>query len=207
MKQRSSEIPGLQSSLQEEVSLGKLLHFAINSYLWFTQHINPHTPDPGGCSLAQVWDGTVDVGRFMGCRLWCWCCSQLSQLQKVTQSLQTGITARLSSVGRIKAGLSPHLHNIKMKSPAQAMFSFPPPQRAGEVMKYTKTDHRLVLCSDLSDLNSLFCDILCDGSKINGIYTNACINMVNKRNTISTQVTFQGRISVPILTDKRSWKD
>lgn len=140
-----------------------------------------------------------------------WCCSQLSQLQKVTQSLQTENTARLSSVGKIKAELSPHLHGIKIKSPAQAMFSFPPPQRAGKVMKYTKTDHRLVLCSDFSDLNSLFCIflyfilyILCYGSKINGIYTNACINMVNKRNTIFTQVTFQGRTSVPILTDKRS---
>lgn len=203
MKARSSEIPGLKSSLQEEGSLGKFLHFVINSYLWFPQQINYHTPSPSR-GFGTGHDG---CGKVYGMEALMWGCSQLSELQKVTQPLQTGITARLSSVGKIKAGLSPHFHKIKMKSPARAMFSFPPPQRAGEVIKHTKTDNRLILCSDFSDLSSLFCDILCYGSRINGIYTNACINMVNKRNTISTQVTFQVRISVPILTDKRSCKD
>lgn len=120
MKPRSSQIPGLNSSLQEEVSLGKLLHFVINSYLWFTQHINHHTTPRGLFPSQALGQDTEEMGRFVGCRLWCG--AALSSL-KVTQSLQTGITARLSSVGKIKAGLSPHLHDIKMKSPAQAMFS------------------------------------------------------------------------------------
>lgn len=204
MKPRSSDIPGLKSSLQEEVSVGKLLHFVINSYLWFTQHINPHTIPRGLLPSRGFGTAQSGYGKVYGKQALMWCCSQLSELQKVTQSLQTGITARLSSVGKIKAGLSPYLHGIKMKSPSQAMFSFPPPQRAGGVMKYTKTGNRLVLCSDFSDSGSVLCDILCYGSRINGIYTNACINLVNKRNTISRQVTFQERISVPILTDKRS---
>lgn len=166
MKPRSSEIPGLKSSLQEEVSLGKLLHFVINSYLWFTQHIKHHTI-PRGLSPSPAFGTEPSThGKVYGMQALVWCCSQLSELQKVTQSLQTGITARLSSVGKIKAGLSPHLHDIKMKSPAQAMFSFPPPQRAGEAMKYTQTDKRLVLCSDFSDLSSVFCDILCYSSKL-----------------------------------------
>lgn len=179
------------------------MHFVINSYLWFTQHINHHTIPRGLFPSRGFGTSQSGYGKVYGKQALMWCCSQLSELQKVTQSLQTGITARLSSVGKIKAGLSPHLCDIKMKSPSQAMFSFPPPQRA-EVMKYKKTGNRLVLCSDFSDLSSVFCDILCYGSRINGIYTNAGINMVNKRNTISRQVTFQVRISVPILTDRRS---
>lgn len=137
MKPRSSDIPGFKSSLQEELSLGKLLHFVINSYLWCTQHMNHHTTPRGLLPSRAFGTEQRGFGKVYGMQALLWCCSQLSELQKVTQSLQTGITARLSSVGKIKAGLS-HLHDIKMKSPTQAISSFPPPQRAEKKKRNTQ---------------------------------------------------------------------
>lgn len=43
----------------------------------------------------------------------------------------------LSSV-KIKTELLSHLHVIKMKTPLQTMFSFPPPRRAGKLIKQRK---------------------------------------------------------------------
>lgn len=63
-----------------------------------------------------------------------------------------------------------------------------------------------LLYYDFSNLSSTCCDIPWCSSKIHSVYTNPRAIMVNKRNTIPRQVTPKVRLSVPILTDKGSWK-
>lgn len=77
----------------------------------------------------------------------------------------------------------------------------PSSPRSGKTLN---RENSLLLYYDFSNLSSTSCDISRCSSQINSIYTNPCAIMVKKRNTIPRQVTFEVRLSVPILTDKRS---
>lgn len=111
----------------------------------------------------------------------------------------------LSSV-TIKTELLSHLHVIKMKTPLQTTFSFPPPRRAGKLIKQRKIALLRTVRSFIMTFQLRFnsCDISEYSSKISITYTNPPAIMVNKRNTIPREMTCEVRLSVPILTDKRS---